>query len=122
MKASAFRTLVGLLALLAAGTAVGCKRAEADPSKLDEAKVTFASVCARCHGADGKGGIAAGTTTPPRNFCDSAFHSGRKDEELMASITNGKGAMPAFGPIYSPDQIAALVQVVRNFNPDKQSK
>jgi mono/diheme cytochrome c family protein len=111
--------VISLLAGAACLLLTGCKRAEADTAKLDEARQTFVGICSRCHGADGKGGIAAGTTSAPRNFVDPAFQASRKDDELMAAIKNGKGAMPAFGAIYGDDQIAALVQVVRGFNPKK---
>jgi mono/diheme cytochrome c family protein len=48
--------------------------------------------CAACHGANGQG---TGMAAVP-NFASAAWQSSRKDEELAASIVNGRGAMPKF--------------------------
>jgi mono/diheme cytochrome c family protein len=67
----------------------------------------FASQCARCHGANGQGGIgpklAQGTVT--RAF-DSA------DAELVV-VTNGLDGMPAFKNQLSPEQLRAVVDFTR---------
>ncbi|HQR41011.1 MAG TPA: c-type cytochrome [Blastocatellia bacterium] len=70
----------------------------------------FASKCAGCHAPDGTGNIAG---TP--NFTDAAWQAGVTDEQLTASITNGKGkVMPAWGKTLSSDQIKGLVAHIRS--------
>jgi len=91
----------------------------ADEARADGEKI-FSSVCSRCHGADGKGGIAAGGTTPPRNFCDHAFQASRSDQDLKIVIRKGKGAMPAFGDLFSDSDLTGLVQKIRSFDPKGQ--
>jgi mono/diheme cytochrome c family protein len=77
----------------------------------------FGSICAKCHGADGKGGIAAGGANPPRNFCDSAFQASRSDDDLKQVIQKGKGGMPAFGTMFSDSDLQGLVHKLRSFDP-----
>ena len=93
--------------------------APGDDQAAQSAEQTFATVCARCHGLDGKGGIASPEgSNAPRNFVDSAFQRSRMDDELKQVIREGKGAMPPFGNLFSDAVLAALVHKVRSFNPD----
>ena len=105
--------------LIAVGLAVSaCKHDSAGDPATENAERTFNTVCARCHGADGKGGVGPEGTNPPRNFCDAAFQSSRSDEQLAQVIRGGKGAMPAFGNLFPDPDLRALVRKVRSFNPD----
>ena len=107
----------GALGLGAALLAAGCHRSQGDPASVN-AEQTFASVCAKCHGADGKGGVpAAEGANPPRNFCDASFQASRSDEDLKQVIRKGKGGMPAFGNLFSDADLLALVHKIRTFNP-----
>lgn len=85
---------------------------------------TFTTICARCHGSDGKGGFAPddGHSNGPRNFCDAAFQASRTDEQLKQVIRQGKGAMPAFGNLFSDADLQGLVLKIRSFNPDGKSR
>ena len=103
-----------LLALLALA---GCKKSEAATMQTQQ---LFQNTCARCHGADGKGGVPIEGAPTPRNFHDHAFQMDRTDEQLKQTIKNGKGAMPAFNGLLDDDQIAGLVLQVRSF--DKENK
>jgi cytochrome c oxidase subunit 2 len=103
--------LIGMVA----GAGVGsCRRDSIDAAALTDAQQTYAALCARCHGADGRGGVPV-AGVEPRNFRDAAFQRSRTDAELARVIKQGKGAMPAFGAIYDEPRIAALVQLIRNF-------
>lgn len=51
----------------------------------------FAEQCAGCHGADGKGKVEGS-----RDFTDVDYMHGATPVDFFASITNGKGKMPAF--------------------------
>lgn len=110
--------LLTLLVATAAFLGTGCEKKAL--SKEAEAKEQFASVCARCHGPEGTGGPPAGAGAPaPRNFHDPGFHNTRTDEDIKRTIRQGKPpGMPAFGGMFSDDQVRGLVGVVRSFDPD----
>lgn len=62
----------------------------------------FATHCAACHGATGKGGIGPDLT-------GSTYKFGRSPAEVNASIGGGRpGGMPGFANQLSPAQITAL--------------
>jgi mono/diheme cytochrome c family protein len=82
---------------------------------------TYLSACARCHGSDGRGGIAQPEGShPPQNFHEAAFQSGRTDEQLKDVIRSGKGAMPAFGELFSDLELQGLVHQIRSFDPSQK--
>jgi mono/diheme cytochrome c family protein len=116
---STFALSLALPAALALGALSGCKRAKSKPDALTEARTTFAMVCARCHGPDGGGGGITPGIAAPRNFRDAQFQKERSDDDLLRAIREGKGAMPPFNNVYSAEQMTALVQVIRGFNPEK---
>jgi mono/diheme cytochrome c family protein len=62
----------------------------APPSAPDGAGI-YASNCATCHGADGKG-VVEGS----RDFNDADYMRAAAPADFYASITNGIGKMPAF--------------------------
>lgn len=66
----------------------------ASPAKADGA-ATFASTCATCHGAAGKGdGPAAAALNPkPANFADPAFWAARTDDQVKKAIKEGGAAV-----------------------------
>ena len=108
------------LALAFAGLLVACRReAPSSDARADGEKI-FGNVCARCHGADGKGGVAAAGANAPRNFCDHAFQASRTDQDLKIVIRKGKGGMPAFGDLFSDSDLSSLVLKVRSFDPKGQ--
>ncbi len=105
-----------LLVLL--GAAPACQRGRTGPEQAAQrAEQTFNTVCGRCHGADGKGGVAPEGSNAPRNFCDAAFQASRTDEQLKQVIRSGKGAMTAFGNLFSDPDLQALVVKIRSFDP-----
>ena len=76
-------------------------------------------VCARCHGPDGSGAsLTPALAAAARNFRDAAFQKERSDEDLARVIREGKGGMPPFANVYTPEQVTALVAVIRGFNPE----
>ena len=111
--AAARAAFVGLCLLSAAG----CRRAEG-AERVDGSEV-FRTACARCHGTDGAGGPPSlGGRAAPRNFRDAAFQASRTDDQLHAAIRSGTGTgMPAFAAALGEEQIAAVVRVVRSFDP-----
>jgi mono/diheme cytochrome c family protein len=108
------RAALALAAVGAGGCTIGKKTGSDGP----DVRPLFASVCAKCHGLDGKGGIADVGGVRPRNFCDAEFQRTRTDEELEKAILEGKNnRMPSFAGVFSPDQVKGLVRYIRSFDP-----
>ena len=111
-----------LLTLGAASAALstGCEK-KVDPA---QGRDLYASTCARCHGADGSGGLPVFDGGPrPRNFHDHAFQNERTDEQLKLIIVNGKSTgMPSFGVIFDEQQLRSLVAHIRRFDSEKAAK
>ena len=78
-----------------------------DPAAL------YAQMCARCHGADGRGDPEIKKTLPVRDFSDPQFQARPTSEEIGRTIMAGKGQMPAFGGLLSPPKIQSLSGYVR---------
>jgi len=126
-RLDAFRLSTVLLAACAGAVvfalamgAAGCEK-KADAA---QGRDLFATACARCHGADGYGGLAVFDGGPaPRNFHDHAFQRERTDEQLKLAIMNGKGTgMPSFGTLFDEGQLRSLVAHVRSLDPENASK
>ena len=73
----------------------------------------YAANCARCHGSDGTGHTTMGEMTQARDLTDAAWQSRRSTARMIASVTNGRGEMPAFKRKLSRQEIAAAVAYVR---------
>ncbi len=108
-KASAaLRVGASLMVLVAvAGTQPASAQSTSDdPAQIDAGMAVYESSCAGCHGVDGEGsnagrpliGIAAQQP-------DRLVH--------VASVTDGKGGMPAFGAQLDSDEIDAAVSYLR---------
>jgi mono/diheme cytochrome c family protein len=79
-----------------------------------DAKATFDSKCASCHGKDGRAKSLHGKHVHARDLTDAGWQNEVSDERLFNSINKGKGKnMPAYGKKLSDDQIDALVRYVR---------
>lgn len=82
--------------------------AAAQPGKIDleAGKKIFASNCAMCHGAEGKGGIGPDLTK-------ANFRYGRSDTAVHESVSKGRpNGMPAFGSQLSGDDLANVAGFV----------
>ncbi len=65
----------------------------------------FKSYCSSCHGTQGEG-------SPIANFKISE-RLVKSDEELSKSIREGKGQMPAWGFLFSEEDIKNVLQYIR---------
>ncbi|MEP7298704.1 MAG: cytochrome-c oxidase, cbb3-type subunit III [Burkholderiales bacterium] len=75
-------------------------------AQLGQAKFT---VCAACHGPDGKGNPAMGAP----NLTDKVWLHGWGEDAIMAMVNSGKtNVMPAHGARLSPEQIHVLTAYV----------
>lgn len=105
------RLLAGVVAALALSFMASPSPAEAqgnvdDPALLEQGEAVFSASCAGCHGADGAGTNAG---RPLIGIVD------QEPDRLVhiASVTDGKGGMPAFGDSLSDEEIDAAVAYVR---------
>jgi mono/diheme cytochrome c family protein len=73
--------------------------------------------CIGCHAADGSGNAPMGKALKAGDLRTSQIQ-GKKDAELAASITNGKGKMPAQKGL-SAAQVAQLLEYVRTLGKAK---
>ena len=82
---------------------------------LSRGRELYEQNCIQCHGAGGRGDgpLAAGLRPPPLDLTVHVpLHS---DQELENWITNGvpRTAMPAFGGQFSPEEIQAVINYIR---------
>jgi mono/diheme cytochrome c family protein len=109
-------TLFGFVALAAVSALAGCSTPGDDPGPAVavEPAVIYARMCARCHGADGRGDPEIKKTMPNvRDFRDPAFRARATTDTIVSVVMAGKGQMPAFGNSLSPPKMQALSGYVR---------
>jgi len=74
---------------------------------------TFKAKCAACHGATGAGDTTMGKNLKLRDL-GSADVQKQSDDELTATITKGKGKMPAYDGKLTKEQVADVVKFIRS--------
>jgi cytochrome c6 len=84
----------------------GLIRAQNDAAK------TYKANCVLCHAPDGSGSTTSGKALKAQDLRSDAVQK-KPEAELTASITNGKGKMPAFGKKLKADDITQLVAYIR---------
>jgi len=83
-----------------------------------DAKSNFETLCAKCHGTDGKGDTKMGQKLGIKDLTDAKVQASFKDEEAFKALKeglkdkDGKIQMKAVEGL-SDDEIKALVQYVR---------
>jgi mono/diheme cytochrome c family protein/plastocyanin len=109
-------------------------QANTNPESLEQGKALYAQNCAACHGEDGAGdGVFASQMASqsdptemghnlkaPANFTDSSTMLGASPALLQGKIMRGGmgSGMPYWGPIFSQDQIWAIVDYLYAFQFD----
>jgi mono/diheme cytochrome c family protein len=82
------------------------------PPGLDEVTIaTWSNNCTICHGQIGRGDGPQAPLTKARDLTDPKWQAQVTDEQIGASILQGKGLMPKFA--LPPATIQSLVQLVR---------
>jgi len=114
MKVAITKGAVVAASLLLFGAHVWRGRAAA-AAQDSQAKATFEERCARCHGADGRGRTELGEMLGAPDFTDAGWQKGATDGRMRASVSDGRGEMPAFSRKLSRREINALVAYVRTF-------
>lgn len=82
------------------------------PRLLAEGRLGYAGLCAPCHGADGGGDgpvVRKGFPRPPA-FAGAAL----PPAEVVAVITDGKGAMPSLAGVVPPGERWAIAHYVQH--------
>lgn len=99
------------------GRAAPPPETDADPAATEQRVATalFGSLCASCHGTEGRGD---GPGRPPvaqiPDLTRAEWQRGRSDEEIARVIREGRGGfMPGFGERLSPAGVEALTRHVR---------
>jgi cytochrome c553 len=84
-----------------------------------DAKANWDSLCAKCHGAEGKGDTKIGQKLGAKDFTDAKVQADLKDDAATKGIkegvkdADGKTLMKPFDTL-SDDEVKALVQYVRS--------
>jgi mono/diheme cytochrome c family protein len=81
----------------------------------DAGKAVFDKSCASCHGADGKGNPAMTKVFGEKELNIATKEvAGKKDDDLLKVIVDGKGKMPAAGKTLSKSDQKAVIEHVRS--------
>ncbi|HTY88536.1 MAG TPA: cytochrome c [Candidatus Acidoferrum sp.] len=85
-----------------------------------DAKANWDTLCAKCHGEDGKGQTKVGQKLGVKDFTDAKVQADLKDDQAVKTIKegkkdqDGKTLMKPFDTL-SDDEAKALVAYVRAF-------
>ena len=79
----------------------------------ERGRAVYEARCVRCHGADGAGRTRMAEIVEPPDLTDPAWQRKRSNARMIASVTNGRGQMPAFKKRLTRQEIAAAVAYVR---------
>ena len=95
-----------------------------EPGEPSQAEAMYATVCATCHGMDGKGhGPASETINPkPRDYTDAKWQASITDDQIKTTILKG-GAGVGKSPMMPgqpqladhPQVLDGLVAIIRGF-------
>lgn len=99
-------------------TAVATLALTALSASAADAKQTWETTCAKCHGADGKGDTKMGKKLDIKDLTDAKLQASVKDEEMLKAIKEGvkdgeKLKMKAAEGL-NDDEMKALVTYVRS--------
>lgn len=89
------------------------------PESIASGRKTYARLCVRCHGPEGKGdGGGAGAGGQPADFTDAAWDFGSSDGEIFSVIRDGTSAdMEAYGERLKEPEIWELVHFLKSLAP-----
>ncbi len=107
---------LALCALVACSSSESAQRVD-DTALGDD---TFASICAKCHGERGQGGLPMTPDgTKPRDLSDPAWQTSRTDLQIEQAVRDGKLPMPPFKSVLTAEQIRAVVGKVRRLRKER---
>jgi formylglycine-generating enzyme required for sulfatase activity len=84
----------------------------------EDARTSYAKLCASCHGKDGKGQTKLGKLHKVRDYTTVETKAALKNDAMFKAIKEGikegdKMAMPAYAQKLTDEQIQALIQLMR---------
>ena len=85
----------------------------ASASQVERGRAVYEARCVRCHGADGAGRTRMAEIVEPPDLSDAAWQRKRSNSRMIASVSDGRGQMPAFKKKLSRQEISAAVAYVR---------
>ncbi len=93
-----------------------------DPTAVDAGGTLYATLCASCHGASGKGDgpAAAGLAHRPPDMTTAL--NGQTDGEVRWKITRGGGAMPSYEKTLAETDRWRLVAFLRSLGDAKDGR
>ncbi len=103
---AALLALTGLLLFTIASQGEAQAQGADDPAQVEAGQAVYEMSCAGCHAEDGTG--TAGLGRPLTGIADQGDRATH-----VASVTDGKGSMPAFGPQLAEEEIDAAISYVR---------
>lgn len=101
------------------GKGLGSSRAFAASGETVDGLSVYRQFCVTCHAANGKGdeNMKKVMTSIP-DFTSEKWQTEMTDPQISVSITDGKNTlMPSFADKVNADQIQALVEYIRKFDP-----
>lgn len=117
-----YREFLALKEQKAAEAANSKEKLDPAVAKMEEAKKTFSTYCATCHGPDGKAATptALAMQPNPRNLTDSNWQASVDDAHIAKVIKEGgasvglSATMTAWGGVLNDEQVDSLVKLVRS--------
>jgi mono/diheme cytochrome c family protein len=107
---------VGAAALAVVALGAACGEPKPTPAAL------YATHCARCHGADGRGDVRSRGLFPGLDLTTAEPVRLGARGVLYRRISQGYGAMPAFSHRLDQDQIGELVDFTLQFSAAKRGR
>lgn len=83
-----------------------------------DARKIYNANCKKCHGEFGKP-TERGKSLAAPDFTDRIWQLSRTDEQIIQTITNGKGKMPNWKEELTPEEIKAVARWVRVLGPKR---
>jgi len=99
--------------LFAAGASGVSQARGGSRSQAERGRAVYEARCTRCHGADGAGKTRMAEIVEPPDMSDPAWQRRRSNARMSASVSKGRGQMPAFRKKLSRQEIAAVIAYVR---------
>lgn len=109
---------LALCAIVLSFSSLAAVKASGEPESIKSKQsvsgsAVYSNNCARCHGGDGKSRTTMGEMTEAPDLTDPAWQRGKSTSRMVASVSNGRGQMPAFKKKLSRREIAAAVAYAR---------
>ncbi len=84
----------------------------------EDGEKIYQQKCQICHGIEGKGDgpVASALKPPPADFTSSQLMDSLTNEDLLETISKGRGSMPGFAGVLKPEETAAVIEYIRSLD------